>query len=165
MESSVNPPTSDELLAARDIRKHLPRCEFHHVDVTCDGCEVEPIVGSRFKCSVCPDIDLCEACCRAIMAARISIQNELGTDLPAPSSSGRSKRGSNWIRRVKGDDPKRKWLALMETVPCLHRSHAAASDVVAKQRGHGALALDVAARRCHCKRRLRRPLRRSERQQ
>ncbi len=124
MESSVNPPTSDELLAARDIRKHLPRCEFHHVDVTCDGCEVEPIVGSRFKCSVCPDIDLCEACCRAIMAARISIQNELGSDLPAPSSSGRSKRGSNWIRRVKGDDPKRKWLALMETVPCLHRSHA-----------------------------------------
>ena len=25
---------------------------------------------------------------------------------------------------MSGDDPKRKWLALLETVPCLHRSHS-----------------------------------------
>ncbi|XP_063737648.1 sequestosome-1 isoform X2 [Eleginops maclovinus] len=32
-----------------------------HPDVTCDGCE-GPVVGTRFKCSVCPNYDLCSAC-------------------------------------------------------------------------------------------------------
>jgi len=33
-----------------------------HEGVTCDGCGVIPIVGTRFKCSVCHDYDLCEKC-------------------------------------------------------------------------------------------------------
>lgn len=32
-----------------------------HPGVTCDGCE-GPVVGTRFKCSVCPDYDLCSTC-------------------------------------------------------------------------------------------------------
>ncbi|KAI3351381.1 hypothetical protein L3Q82_020195, partial [Scortum barcoo] len=32
-----------------------------HPNITCDGCE-GPVVGTRFKCSVCPDYDLCSAC-------------------------------------------------------------------------------------------------------
>ncbi|KAM9357272.1 sequestosome-1 [Symphorus nematophorus] len=32
-----------------------------HPNVTCDGCE-GAVVGTRFKCSVCPDYDLCSAC-------------------------------------------------------------------------------------------------------
>ena len=32
-----------------------------HPLVTCDGCDGE-VFGSRFKCSVCPDYDLCSAC-------------------------------------------------------------------------------------------------------
>ncbi|KAK5603798.1 hypothetical protein CRENBAI_000947 [Crenichthys baileyi] len=32
-----------------------------HPNVTCDGCE-GPITGTRFKCSVCPDYDLCSTC-------------------------------------------------------------------------------------------------------
>ncbi|XP_061644545.1 sequestosome-1 isoform X2 [Phyllopteryx taeniolatus] len=32
-----------------------------HANVTCDGCE-GPVAGVRFKCSVCPDYDLCSAC-------------------------------------------------------------------------------------------------------
>ncbi len=33
-----------------------------HVGVTCDSCGVCPIVGVRYKCSACPNYDLCEAC-------------------------------------------------------------------------------------------------------
>lgn len=32
-----------------------------HPNVVCDGCE-GPVVGSRFKCAVCPDYDLCSTC-------------------------------------------------------------------------------------------------------
>ncbi|MEQ2219558.1 hypothetical protein XENOCAPTIV_019937 [Xenoophorus captivus] len=32
-----------------------------HPNITCDGCE-GPIMGTRFKCSVCPDYDLCSTC-------------------------------------------------------------------------------------------------------
>jgi len=34
-----------------------------HPGVTCDGCE-GPIMGPRWKCSVCPDFDLCKPCKR-----------------------------------------------------------------------------------------------------
>jgi len=33
-----------------------------HSYVTCDGCGVKPIVGVRYKCSVCDDFDYCEVC-------------------------------------------------------------------------------------------------------
>lgn len=32
-----------------------------HPGVTCDGCE-GPVAGTRFKCSVCPNYDLCSSC-------------------------------------------------------------------------------------------------------
>lgn len=33
-----------------------------HLNVTCDECEQSPILGTRFKCSVREDYDLCESC-------------------------------------------------------------------------------------------------------
>lgn len=53
-----------------------------HPLVTCDGCEGK-VVGSRFKCSVCPDYDLCCTCERKGLHAHhhmIRIRN------PGPSS-------------------------------------------------------------------------------
>ena len=34
---------------------------IHHGYI-CDGCEMDPIVGNRYKCIVCNDFDYCEAC-------------------------------------------------------------------------------------------------------
>lgn len=36
--------------------------ESVHKNVTCDGCGVFPIVGDRYKCTVCHDYDLCDSC-------------------------------------------------------------------------------------------------------
>jgi len=33
-----------------------------HYGVTCDGCDMKPIVGNRYKCLVQDDYDLCESC-------------------------------------------------------------------------------------------------------
>jgi len=33
-----------------------------HKNIICDECEMSPIVGVRYKCSVREDYDICEAC-------------------------------------------------------------------------------------------------------
>ncbi|XP_077387226.1 sequestosome-1 [Festucalex cinctus] len=38
-----------------------PHLATVHTNVMCDGCE-GPVAGVRFKCSVCPNYDLCSAC-------------------------------------------------------------------------------------------------------
>ena len=33
-----------------------------HLNVTCDGCGVSPIIGVRYKCCICRDYDFCSNC-------------------------------------------------------------------------------------------------------
>ena len=36
--------------------------DYHHQGIVCDGCDMNPIRGPRFKCLDCPDYDICENC-------------------------------------------------------------------------------------------------------
>jgi hypothetical protein len=111
-----------EILSVKDISTSLGRpVQIHHVDITCDGCESEPIIGKRFHCKVCEDIDLCETCTRGLFAARIEIAKQVG-ELPVPGNRKHS-RPRNWISRIKSENSRTKWSALQESVPCLHPSH------------------------------------------
>lgn len=63
----------DEIAQKRkfsDFEREMPRPanmdQIIHERVTCDGCGVHPIIGTRYKCSVCRDFDYCENCERQI---------------------------------------------------------------------------------------------------
>jgi hypothetical protein len=47
-----------EIQPEPQIQAELPT----HRYVSCDSCKVGPLVGIRYKCSVCPDFDFCELC-------------------------------------------------------------------------------------------------------
>ena len=43
------------------IQKEKEKKEIHTF-VTCDGCQMSPIIGKRYKCEACPNFDFCEKC-------------------------------------------------------------------------------------------------------
>ena len=45
-----------------DFAKLEAQGKVVHPMYICDGCGMDPIVGPRFKCTVCDDFDYCEAC-------------------------------------------------------------------------------------------------------
>lgn len=49
-----------------------------HPGVTCDSCGLSPIRGNRYKCSVCPDYDVCSTCERK--AARGALELPPGSE-------------------------------------------------------------------------------------
>jgi hypothetical protein len=51
------PGAQPKALPAKD-----PSYDHAHKGALCDNCKHDPIVGSRFKCTVCPDYDLCGKC-------------------------------------------------------------------------------------------------------
>ncbi|XP_048640670.1 sequestosome-1 isoform X2 [Marmota marmota marmota] len=67
-----------------------------HPNVICDGCN-GPVVGTRYKCSVCPDYDLCGVCEGKGMHREHS-------KLVFPSPFGHHSEGfshSRWLRKLK----------------------------------------------------------------
>lgn len=52
-----------------------------HRNVRCDGCDVSPVIGVRYKCAVCPDFDVCSRC-----VERLEESSRLGRDSFHPSN-------------------------------------------------------------------------------
>ena len=116
---------ADRFAPVREALLHLEifdgRAVIHHIDVTCDGCEAEPIVGNRYKCQACDDIDLCERCTRALVAARVKMSQETPHLLDTPTE--RSERPKRWVSKLDSENSAAKWRALQQAVPCLHPTH------------------------------------------
>ncbi|KAK6975646.1 sequestosome-1 [Biomphalaria glabrata] len=63
---SKETPLGEKGPERRNAGSHSSQPQGHpsgpiHFGVTCDGCE-GPVIGTRFKCCICPDYDLCETC-------------------------------------------------------------------------------------------------------
>lgn len=66
-----------------------------HPGVVCDGCQ-GPIVGIRYKCTVCPDYDLCGECeAKALHREHplTKISRPMGGGMRCPYMGGRHQRG------------------------------------------------------------------------
>ncbi|XP_060053320.1 sequestosome-1 [Erinaceus europaeus] len=85
-------------------REHRPPCaqeaprSMVHPNVICDGCD-GPVVGVRYKCSVCPNYDLCAAC-----EGKGLHRQHSKLVFPNPFSHGHLSEGlshSRWLRKLK----------------------------------------------------------------
>jgi len=52
--------------SGRQVDESLELNKSIHSHYYCDNCGADPIIGVRYKCSVCPDFDICERCERTI---------------------------------------------------------------------------------------------------
>jgi hypothetical protein len=48
-----------------------------HIGVTCDGCGISCIIGTRFKCNTCYNLDLCQSCYKS----NLNIHNHAFTQI------------------------------------------------------------------------------------
>ena len=54
---------SKKVNKVKSKKETMEKKEIHHF-VTCDGCQMNPLVGKRYKCECCPNFDFCQECYR-----------------------------------------------------------------------------------------------------
>ena len=75
-----------------------------HRYVSCDGCGVHPLVGVRYKCSVCPDFDYCESCESKLDHHHVFLKIK-NSDSFSPSDA---KKSSLWISKTEQESKRSK---------------------------------------------------------
>ena len=58
-------PFTDDIKRFDKLKANAPKKEENkkiHNGIHCNGCGMNPIVGNRFKCSICDNFDFCEKC-------------------------------------------------------------------------------------------------------
>merc|ERR1712173_192 len=55
-------PVYKLFVKAKDVARTITDTAVMHAGIVCDGCEMAPIKGTRYKCLVCADFDLCALC-------------------------------------------------------------------------------------------------------
>ena len=73
--ASVHPPTTQTAAVVE------------HRGVVCDHCSSTPLCGVRFKCSTCPDYDLCAACVDRNDELQFHNPSHLFLRLPNPNTA------------------------------------------------------------------------------
>ncbi|KAG2455417.1 SQSTM protein, partial [Polypterus senegalus] len=80
--------------------------------VTCDGCD-GPVMGTRFKCTVCPDYDLCSPC----QAKGLHREHPL-TPMWIPMHMAEWLPRGKWLRKMRHGFPRCMWAAAQNQAQC-----------------------------------------------
>jgi len=92
-ESKDLHPVSHPLLKMKEQK----RSDVHY-NIICDGCNMNPIQGVRYKCTVCPDYDLCSACEAKGQHPTDHALIKLKVNTPHSVHGLRPRRGCHWVR-------------------------------------------------------------------
>lgn len=76
-----------------------------HRFITCDGCQAENFRGTRYRCTICPDYDLCETCHNRLASS--------ASRPPFPLQTHRANHTMEQIRRPREVDPMVRLLQLI----------------------------------------------------
>jgi len=115
--ATATPPTWETSDKAEQTQDELPPV---HEGVRCDGCS-EGIVGIRYKCSTCPDYDLCQECEKkgnihdpSHVFLKISKPQNAGRGCPYGRPGNPNPRWSRWANRNNSNTtstPRQNYLA------------------------------------------------------
>uniref|UniRef100_A0A8B9VM97 Sequestosome 1 n=1 Tax=Anas zonorhyncha TaxID=75864 RepID=A0A8B9VM97_9AVES len=129
-------------------REHRSQCsqesprDMVHPNVICDGCE-GPVVGARFKCTVCPDYDLCSTCEGKGIHKE---HNMVMFQSPLLNPFEWLPRG-RWLRKMRHGVPPFPWMHCWgypgPAGPCQNSERAQASTAASSQPAAEGIEVDI----------------------
>ncbi|XP_010073010.1 PREDICTED: sequestosome-1 isoform X3 [Pterocles gutturalis] len=129
-------------------REHRSQCsqepprDMVHPNVICDGCE-GPVVGARFKCTVCPDYDLCSTCEGKGIHKE---HNMVMFQSPLLNPFEWLPRG-RWLRKMRHGVPPFPWMHCWgypgPAPPCQNSEQAQASAAASSPPGAEGIEVDI----------------------